>query len=65
LAELAGVVQLSEFHFAHKFRTEFGCPPHTYVMRKRIERAKAQLAQGNIPLKWVSPSLPLRDVVRK
>jgi AraC family transcriptional regulator len=54
LAELAGVVQLSEFHFARKFRNEFGCPPHAYVMRKRIERAKAQLARGNIPLKVVA-----------
>jgi len=46
LAELAGVVQLSVFHFTRKFRTEFGCPPHAYVMRKRIERAKTQLARG-------------------
>jgi AraC family transcriptional regulator len=61
LAELGGVVQLSEFHFARKFRTEFGCPPHTYVMRKRIERAKAQLAQRNIPLKVVAANTGFSD----
>jgi AraC family transcriptional regulator len=61
LVELAGVVQLSEFHFARKFRTEFGCPPHTYVMRKRMERAKAQLAKGNTPLKVVAASSGFAD----
>jgi AraC family transcriptional regulator len=61
LAEFAGVVQLSEFHFARKFRTEFGCPPHTYVMRKRIERAKTQLVRGNIPLKVVAASSGFSD----
>ena len=35
LAELAGVVGLSEFHFARKFRTEFSCPPHAHLMRSR------------------------------
>jgi len=61
LAELAGVVQLSVFHFTRKFRTEFGCPPHAYVIRKRIERAKAQLARGNVPLKVVAASSGFSD----
>jgi AraC family transcriptional regulator len=61
LAELAGVVQLSVFHFTRKFRTEFGCPPHTYVMSKRIERAKGQLAQRNVPLKVVAASSGFSD----
>jgi len=61
LAELAGVVQLSVFHFTRKFRTEFGCPPHAYVMRKRIERAKAQLARGNVPLKVIAASNGFSD----
>ena len=61
LAELAGVVQLSVFHFTRKFRAGFGCPPHAYVMRKRIERAKAQLARGNVPLKVVAASSGFSD----
>jgi AraC family transcriptional regulator len=61
LAELAGVVGLSEFHFARKFRTEFSCPPHAHLMRKRIDRAKAQLARGNIPLKVVAASSGFSD----
>ena len=61
LAELAGVVQLSVFHFTRKFRAEFGCPPHAYVMRKRIERAKAQLARRDIPLKVVAANSGFSD----
>jgi AraC family transcriptional regulator len=61
LAELAGVVQLSVFHFTRKFRAEFGCPPHAYVMRRRIECAKAQLARGNVPLKVVAANSGFAD----
>ena len=61
LAELAGVVQLSVFHFTRKFRAEFGCPPHAYVMRRRIECAKTQLARGNFPLKVVAANSGFAD----
>jgi len=61
LAELAGVVQLSVFHFTRKFRAEFGCPPHAYVMRRRIECAKTQLARGNVPLKVVAANSGFAD----
>ena len=61
LAELAGVVQLSVFHFTRKFRAEFGCPPHSYVMRKRLERAKAQLGRRDIPLKVVAANSGFSD----
>jgi AraC family transcriptional regulator len=61
LADLAGVVELSVFHFLRKFRTEFGCPPHAYVMRQRIERAKRQLARRDIPLKVVAANCGFSD----
>jgi AraC family transcriptional regulator len=61
LADLAGVVQLSVFHFIRKFRTEFGCPPHAYVMRRRIERARRQLARADIPLKVVAADCGFSD----
>jgi AraC family transcriptional regulator len=61
LSELAGVVQLSVFHFTRKFRAEFGCPPHAYVMRRRIECAKTQLARGNVPLKVVAANSGFAD----
>jgi len=46
LAELAKLVRLSPFHFARLFKQSFGEPPHRYVTRQRIERAKHMLAQG-------------------
>ena len=61
LTDLAGVVQLSVFHFLRKFRTEFGCPPHAYVMRRRIEHAKRQLARRDIPLKVVAADCGFSD----
>jgi AraC family transcriptional regulator len=61
LADLAGVVQLSVFHFLRKFRAEFGCPPHAYVMQRRIEQAKRQLARRDIPLKVVAADCGFSD----
>jgi AraC family transcriptional regulator len=44
LAALAGLVQLSTYHFARAFKRSFGVPPHRYYTNRRIERAKALLA---------------------
>ncbi len=43
LAELAGIVGLSRFHFARAFKAATGTPPHRYVTMRRIERAKVLL----------------------
>jgi AraC family transcriptional regulator len=43
LRDLAGVAQLSSFHFARAFKQSFGDPPHRYHMARRMERAKALL----------------------
>jgi AraC family transcriptional regulator len=43
LAALAGVVQLSTYHFARAFKRSFGIPPHRYHTNRRIERARALL----------------------
>jgi AraC family transcriptional regulator len=46
LGALAGVAYVSRFHFARMFRLSTGCSPMAYVVRRRIERARLQLAQG-------------------
>ena len=46
LGTLAGVACVSRFHFARMFRLRTGCSPMAYVVRRRVERARLQLAQG-------------------
>jgi AraC family transcriptional regulator len=45
LATLAALARLSPFHFARAFKRSFGRPPHRYHTERRIERAKALLAE--------------------
>jgi AraC family transcriptional regulator len=44
LTVLASLVQLSTYHFARAFKHSFGVPPHRYHTDRRIERARALLA---------------------
>lgn len=48
LAQLAGLAQLSPYHFCRAFKQSFGAPPHRYHTRRRIERAKMLLAKPNL-----------------
>lgn len=43
LNTLAGIAELSPYHFARAFKQSFGAPPHRYVTDRRIVRAKALL----------------------
>lgn len=54
LGELAALVDLSEFHFARMFRISFGMPPHVWVMRARVERARALLRNHRLSLQQVA-----------
>lgn len=54
LKELARLADLSVFQFCRKFRATFGSSPHAWLLEQRVERAKAQLRRGNIPLKVIS-----------
>jgi AraC family transcriptional regulator len=48
LSELAESVGLSTAHFSAMFRQSTGETPHQFVMRKRIERAKAMLRAAEV-----------------
>lgn len=61
LDELAGVVQLSAFHFTRKFRVSFGCPPHAWVLRRRLAHAQRLLARKDVPLKVVAARCGFAD----
>jgi AraC family transcriptional regulator len=54
LAELANVAGMSSFHFAREFKRTTGTTPHQYLIKFRVERAKALLAEAEIPLTEVS-----------
>ncbi|MCP3018850.1 helix-turn-helix domain-containing protein [Cupriavidus basilensis] len=50
LADLARLVQLDVHGFARRFKRTFGVPPHQFVLRARIERAKSLLRDTSAPL---------------
>jgi AraC family transcriptional regulator len=54
LAALAQVAGMSSFHFAREFKRTTGTTPHQYLIKFRIERAKALLAKRDLPLIEVS-----------
>lgn len=54
LADIAAVAELSQFHFAREFRKTTGQTPQQFLMQQRIERAKALLANEDLPIVEVS-----------
>jgi AraC family transcriptional regulator len=50
LEELASQVGYSRGHFLKMFRTTTGTSPHQYLVQRRVERAKALLSAGQLPL---------------
>ncbi|WP_406700008.1 AraC family transcriptional regulator [Singulisphaera sp. Ch08] len=47
LARLAALAGLSPYHFARRFRAATTTPPHQYVIRRRVERARQLLLAGS------------------
>lgn len=43
LAQLAALTGLSIPHFCRAFKQTLGCPPHAYIVRRRLARAKEYL----------------------
>jgi len=48
VAALARVALMSAGHFSRSFRAAFGETPYSYLMTRRIERAKALLRRGDL-----------------
>jgi transcriptional regulator GlxA family with amidase domain len=48
VAALARTALMSPGHFARSFRAAFGETPYSYLMTRRIERAKALLRRGDL-----------------
>jgi len=50
LPELAQVAGMSNFHFAREFKRSTGTTPHQYLIKFRVEQAKALLEKDDLPL---------------
>lgn len=54
LAEMAGSVCLSPYHFSRAFKGATGQTPRAYVTARRIEKAKECLADHDLPLAQIA-----------
>jgi AraC-like DNA-binding protein len=62
VAQVAVAAHMSESHFAHAFRREFGEPPGAYLMTRRIERAKTLLRQTDTPVTEICLDVGFRSL---
>jgi AraC family transcriptional regulator len=54
LPSLAGMVGYGLSRFKTLFNNSFGCTPHSYVVRRRVERARALIEAGSLPLSEIA-----------
>lgn len=52
--DLAAAAKLSCGYFCQSFKDSFGCPPHSYIVRRRVERAKELLETTTTPLSQIA-----------
>jgi AraC family transcriptional regulator len=50
LPEMAGVANLSRYHFSRQFKRSTGLTPHQYVIGRRVERARELLSGTDLPV---------------
>ncbi len=60
-AEMAEAARLSPSHFARAFKRSFGVPPHAYVNRRRIARAKSLMLKTPQSLTTIALACGLAD----
>nr|WP_233410789.1 AraC family transcriptional regulator [Rugamonas sp. CCM 8940] len=62
LGMLAQQANLSEFHLARMFRISFGMPPSAWIAARRLDRARALLKGGELPLQQVADACGYADL---
>ena len=50
VADLCALVWRSEAHFSRSFKGTFGCSPHAFVVRRRVELAAKHMLQTDMSL---------------
>jgi AraC family transcriptional regulator len=58
---LASLASLSTSYFCRAFKETFGVPPHSYVIKKRVERARALMLTTSESLSQISIACGLVD----
>lgn len=61
LQELAALAQLSRSYFCRAFRRSTGLPPHQWLQRERVNRAKEQLLAASPPISEIALATGFAD----
>jgi AraC family transcriptional regulator len=62
LGMLSDLACLSEYHLARMFRASFGMPPHAWIAQRRLDRARALLKAGQLPLQQIADRCGYADL---
>ena len=60
-SDLSAVARRSTAHFSRSFKRAFGEPPHTYVVRRRLEEACHLMLTSSAPLSEIALSVGFSD----
>jgi AraC family transcriptional regulator len=61
LAELAGIAKLSSSYFSRAFKGAFGKTPHTFIIGRRVDRARQEILESGEPLARIAVSCGFAD----
>ena len=61
LDELAALAGLSTDHFARAFHQSVGVPPHTFLLRRRLEQVERMLRETHAPLSEIAQATGFSD----
>jgi AraC-like DNA-binding protein len=61
LSQLARMAGLSTGHFSRAFKQTFGVPTHTYLIRRRVQRAQSVMLSTQLPLSDIALACGLSD----
>jgi AraC family transcriptional regulator len=57
ISEMAGVANLSPYHFSRQFKRSTGLSPHQYVIGRRVERARELLSGTDLSVGAVASAV--------